>query len=166
MTETPQPLSPAAFDRLIDIHGGDPTRWPAADRAAALALAAASPAAAARLEEARHLDRLLDRLPSADPSPALQARILADADRLLPPVDGRPSRRGVGLWRRLLDGIGPALWPGLPAWQPSAVLGLSLAAGLALGLTDPGLLGVGGDLPMGDVSTLMFAETVLEEGWP
>ena len=161
-------MSPAAFDRLLDTHGADPARWPAADRAAAMALAAASPAAAARLDEARRLGETLDRLPAAEPSPALQARILADSERWITPAGAPRSMPPRRRSRRygLLGGIGATLWPGWPAWQPSAVLAASLAAGLALGLAEPGLVGLGGAAATADPSALVFGETPLEEGWP
>ncbi len=174
MTQDGRSFSKAALDRLIDVHGGDPDRWPMADRAAALALVGASPAAAARLEDARRLNRLLDTLPAAQPTPALAARILADAESVLasaPVSDPPPARpRRGGGWRRRLAGIAAVLWPDQPAWQPSAVFGLSLAAGLALGLVQPvgltGLFDSANGTDGADVSGLVFGETVLEEGWP
>jgi hypothetical protein len=65
---------------LIDAYGADPERWPAGDRAAALALLARSAAARTALAEASELDRLLDAAPApVAPTPVLAARVLARA---------------------------------------------------------------------------------------
>ena len=80
MTETHEAMNLRRLEALLDAHGADPARWPAAERAAAQELLAADPAAQKRLHEARRLDRALDRLPPA-PAPAadLAARIRAVA---------------------------------------------------------------------------------------
>ena len=80
MTEKLQAMDLQRLETLLDAYGADPARWPAAERAAALALLAIDPAAQAWLEKARQLDRALDRLPPA-PAPAgdLAARIRAAA---------------------------------------------------------------------------------------
>lgn len=77
---------------LLDAYGAAPERWPEDERAAAEALVAQSAAARAFREEAAALDRALDTVPSAPPSPLLAARVLATAPR------PRPTRA----WRRAL----------------------------------------------------------------
>ncbi|GGB24135.1 hypothetical protein GCM10011505_01750 [Tistrella bauzanensis] len=47
------------FRALLDAHGGDPARWPAAARDDALVLLAAEPRARAVLDDARRLDALI-----------------------------------------------------------------------------------------------------------
>lgn len=74
-------------------------------------------------------DRLANDLPDVAPSAALQARILADFDRL-------PRRM---TWRALAEGLANTLWPGAPLWQPAAALGLSLAVGLMAGAFVPAM---------------------------
>jgi hypothetical protein len=54
-------ITPARVRAIIDAYGGDPRRWPLAERAAAEALIAAAPAQFAdTLHAARALDALLD----------------------------------------------------------------------------------------------------------
>ncbi|MDE2111605.1 MAG: hypothetical protein KGJ79_10725 [Alphaproteobacteria bacterium] len=89
------------------------------------------PARAEAQSDAEFAARLLSSLPGAAVSPALEARILADFDRV-----AANKRRGAwiaGLTRGLRD----AVWPGAPAWQPAAVFALSLIAGLAAGVFVP-----------------------------
>ena len=48
------------FQEILDAYGGDPRRWPEAERDGALALVAGADAARGRQAEARRLDMLLD----------------------------------------------------------------------------------------------------------
>ncbi|MBY0277451.1 hypothetical protein K2Z84_19135, partial [Candidatus Binatia bacterium] len=60
----------AALERLRDIldaYGGDPERWPDAERRAALDLLARSAEARRLCDEALRLDAALDLLPAAQP---------------------------------------------------------------------------------------------------
>lgn len=52
-------MTPERAAEIITAYGGDPARWPAAERAAALALAGRNPALAAALAAARDLDSQL-----------------------------------------------------------------------------------------------------------
>lgn len=73
----------AEFERLLDIYGGDRTRWPIDARAAAAHLVARDAAAQRLLAEAEALDRVLERapLPSLASEAALAERIVAAAQR-------------------------------------------------------------------------------------
>ncbi|GAA0586052.1 hypothetical protein [Rhizomicrobium electricum] len=64
-------------------------------------------------------------LPTTAVPAGLEARILADFDRL---AVRRPG------W---LGRFGERLWPGAPAWQPASILALSLAVGLMAGVFVP-----------------------------
>lgn len=63
---------------------------------------------------------LMRELPSAPVTPELQARILADFDRV-------PKRRG---WARRLA---EAVWPGAPLWRPAGALAFALVLGVVVG---------------------------------
>jgi len=73
----------AEFARLLDVYGGDRTRWPAEARAAAAHLVARDAGARRLLAEAEALDRLLERapLPALATEAALADRIVAAAQR-------------------------------------------------------------------------------------
>ena len=73
----------ADFERLLDVYGGDRTRWPAEARAAAAQLVARDAKARRMLAEAEVLDRVLERapLPSLAVEAALAERIVAAAQR-------------------------------------------------------------------------------------
>lgn len=96
---------------ILDAYGGDPLRWPEAERLAAQGLAARDPRAAAMVAEAEALDALFDGAPAEAPSAALMARVLARRPR--------PS-----LWREL--------FPEMPAWRPAAGFALALAVGVGV----------------------------------
>lgn len=83
-------------------------------------------------EDAAFAARALAVFANEPAGAVLEARILADFDRLIVP---RPSY--AARVKRALQGLGDTLWPGAPLWQPASVLALSLAAGLAAGLLLP-----------------------------
>lgn len=73
----------ADFERLLDIYGGDRTRWPTDGRAAAAQLVSRDAKARRILAEAEALDRILERapLPSLAVEAGLAERIVAAAQR-------------------------------------------------------------------------------------
>ncbi len=115
------PSSPARVHALIEAYGGDPARWPDAERAAGLAALAADPALRASAEEARALDAWLDALPA--PPPPAPAFVAAVRERARAP-------RGL---RALLAELAGGLLGGWRVAGPA--LAMSLALGIALGST-------------------------------
>lgn len=108
--------SPNEADRLLAVHGADPTRWPARERVRIESVDPAERAAHARLDDA---------LAAFQPPPVpayLRAAVLAAAraDAVSPGVSWRDSLR--------------ALWHELGGMRVAApVFALALAAGIALG---------------------------------
>ncbi|MGD9979845.1 MAG: hypothetical protein AB7H66_15515 [Hyphomonadaceae bacterium] len=90
MTKKEEAMDRERFEHLLDAYGADFRRWPAETRAAAAAYAAQNADAAAPIAEARALDERLDAVRAAPaPSPALAARILAQAPRVARAFDRR-----------------------------------------------------------------------------
>ncbi|MBB5014680.1 hypothetical protein [Rehaibacterium terrae] len=117
------PLSPQRFADLLAAHGADPRRWPQAERAAALALLAASPEARRQQHEAARLDALLDAWQPPAPSPDLRLRLL----HAMP----LPQRAESLLHR---------LWRELGGWRLAApALAGALALGIAIGVLLPAM---------------------------
>lgn len=115
------------FRHLLDAHGADPARWPAQERAAALALVEAEPAARALLDEARALDVALDALPTPRAASDLRLRVLADA----PIGRSAPAPSILSAWLHRLGRwtlAGPAL---------AGALALGLAVGHWLPMPEP-----------------------------
>jgi ferric-dicitrate binding protein FerR (iron transport regulator) len=86
------------FEQLIDAYGARPERWPEDERAAAEQWLAATPAAAARLDEARALDAALDAWTLPPASAVLREKVVATAPK--PRLVRRPARlwwAGAGL---------------------------------------------------------------------
>lgn len=109
-TEHVMPL--ARLRELLDAWGGDPMRWPAAERAAAEALCRAEPEAERLRRRALDLDALLLTLPE----PVVPAVWLSE--RVLARLDTRPS-----------------LWRWLGGWSLLApVAAMGLAGGIGLGV--------------------------------
>src|SRR5262245_26788916 len=90
------------FERLLDIYGGDRTRWPTEARAAAAHLVARDAGAQGLLAEAEALDRVLERAPLL----AL-AKEAVLADRIVAAAQRSP--------RIVKIGSGPAAQPAAPA---------------------------------------------------
>jgi hypothetical protein len=110
--------------RLLEIiagHGSRPDRWPREERAAALALLDASPAAREALADATRLDVMLDRHPVPPVSLALQSRIAAI-----------PERR-----HETLAGVFRSFWPFGALWRPAGGLAAAAIIGLMVGIGTP-----------------------------
>lgn len=115
--------TPMSLQRLAAIcaaYGGDPRRWPAAERAAAQALAASSSEARSLIAQAAALDQALDAEPARPVPPALRARVLAAMPRGRERLTAREFFIEFFSWR-----------PALPA------LALALVCGIAVGLWIP-----------------------------
>lgn len=122
----------AEFVELLDMHGGRLAAWPDEQRVAAEKFVAADPAAAARLQEAQRIDRLIVRSMNA-PGKSVDAaasRVLARLARELP-----PQRRSLLSWPRAL--LDFDLAPSRP--RLAALAGMA-ALGLVLGLFAPDIV--------------------------
>ncbi len=93
-------MTKTRFEALAQAYGGDVTRWPEAERDAALRLLAAQPDLARTvLADALRLDMALDALPAPAAGADLRARVVAAA----PKVKARAP------WRRWIAGAGVGL---------------------------------------------------------
>ena len=106
------PMDLERLQALAAAHGGDPARWPAPEREAALRLLEASAAARAALQSARALDALIALPAPPPPAPALRAAVLRTA----------PRERAAG-------------WSAAWSWRLALpALAMSVALGVGLGL--------------------------------
>lgn len=136
MTQTT--ITKARVLALVDAYGGDPARWPAQEREAAVALLSGDRELARAADAARRLDLMLDSLPVPQPSPALRVALKEIPER------GNP----------LLEMI--AGWFGL--WRPAAGLAAAAVLGIVIGVANP-------DLPLPGfetTATTTVAETTTE----
>lgn len=76
MSKHPQPCTFERFAQIVDAYGGEPERWPSAERDAALALLEREPRARALQASALQLDARLGEVFSPELSPQLRARVL------------------------------------------------------------------------------------------
>jgi len=143
-------ISMERLKEMVDAWGASPSRWPEAERPAAEALVAASAEARRLVDEALHLDTLLDAAPVEAPSEALMARLMAARPR---PVADAPSvaRAPRGAWRGLIE----AVWPyGSPA-VPAGALAASIMLGIMVGNT--------GDFSPLAETTIMASEATADD---
>lgn len=139
MTGVAPPIGPAEACDLIAAHGGDPARWPADQRAALLALAAADPGVAAALADARALDAALDGW--ADDHLVVPAPLdLAGITRLAQQAPPVPGRMATG-WRPALLAASLALVLAVGGWlglspQPDQPAQMAAAPPLSAGVGD------------------------------
>ena len=131
-------MAPADFIRLLDVYGGDRSRWPAEERAAAAQLVARDPKSRQLLAEAEALDRVLERapLPALATEAALADRIVSAAQRsprmVKAVAESSPTPAvpvGAGP-----DRVGKARFPGRD-FRAAGMLAASLAAGILVGLS-------------------------------
>jgi hypothetical protein len=138
------------FTRLLDIHGPELGRWPAARQEPARRLLASDPAAQAALAAAGRLTALLDRIA---PPPAV-----ASGQRIAGLLARLPAQQALPWWRA------PALlWDLLPHWPRTVALAAMMGLGILVGLTDGGLAPLVGSSAAtaqsaanADVSSLIF----------
>jgi hypothetical protein len=76
MSETPKTCTLARFEQLVEAYGGEPERWPSAEREAALLLLQRDPQARALQTAALRLDAQLAEVFITEPSAQLRARVL------------------------------------------------------------------------------------------
>jgi hypothetical protein len=140
-----------AFERILDIYGGDEARWPAEARRRFRTLPRRDARARALLAEARALERLLDEapLPSPERVEALRERIVDAAQRIgvehraaFPRASllDRPRRafeRARGMLRLPPHGAGSSFARPQAGWRVAAVLAASLVAGVFIGRAQP-----------------------------
>jgi|SRR5579871_1910554 len=125
--DSPMPMTQARFAAIVQAFGGNPDRWPLAEREAAGHWLAANPQGQALLSQAIHLDRVLGagELPAVPA--ALERRLMDDFDRA-------QQRWSLG---KLASAVAEAIWPGAPLWQPACALALAFAAGLCVAVFAP-----------------------------
>ena len=100
------PFGLAAFEAMLDRHGGDQARWPSELRERAEGLLASSPEAQAVLRDAKQLDAALaEALAVPSPAMGLRARIVANAQPRDVWLDWLTSR----LWRPVSLACAPLL---------------------------------------------------------
>jgi hypothetical protein len=127
---------------ILETYGAEPSRWPAAERAAGEALLAQTPGLAAERKAALGLDKLLSAAPAGEVSPALRARIYEQAAQAVAAPVARIETGKSGLERlgamladvfRLPDTSG-----GLMAFaRPISAALLAVAIGLGAGASLP-----------------------------
>jgi hypothetical protein len=123
------------FERLLEVYGGDRTRWPAEERAAAAQLVARDAKARHLLAEAEALDRVLERAPL--PALALEAEL---ADRIVAAAQRSPRIVRIGGAAASNEPLPQSkpVWKRLPfgSARAAGVLAASLVAGIFIGLTN------------------------------
>lgn len=130
------------FKMLLDAYGGDPLRWPDAERAAALKFVESDAEARRMIEQERAFDRALDLADTAPVTPELQRKILAAF-----------SQRKFGA--RSLAWF-TAWMPTAPQWIPAAAFAASLLLGVGVGALIPSLAGL--DAPRGEAALLALGD--------
>ena len=137
-------MTPAEFERLLDVYGGDRTHWTIESRAAAAQLVARDTRAQRLLAEAEALDRVLERapLPSLATEAALADRIVAAAQRSprIVSIKGAEGSSGTqpdssqeAQHRRRADWLSRAFRADV---RKAAMLAASLVIGVYIGLSN------------------------------
>ena len=83
-------------------------------------------------------ERAFAQLPKVEPSPRLEASLLAA-------YDAWNRKRAAGRWSALKAGFGRVfdiVWPGAPPWVPASALAASLLLGAGAGATLPAMVDV------------------------
>ena len=124
-------MTPDRFRELIDAYGADSARWPANERAAALAFAKADAQAGAMLTEAKRLDALIGGMQIKPPF-IDTARSVAAATRLAQ----EPDTSNVVAFAAKRRATRPVMM-----WARGAALAAATVCGFIIGMSDQGSLG-------------------------
>lgn len=120
-------MSEERFKTLVEAYGGDPARWPRAEREAGERLLASSAMAQSAVADADKLDHALSVAIRVLASDILESRVMTDFDR---------AARRWSSWK-FVASIADAVWPGAPLWQPACAFGLALAIGVGVAALAP-----------------------------
>jgi len=139
---------------VLDVHGGDPGRWPPDARGPAERLIAADAGARADLAAARRLDAMLSRFAS----PAAEDE--RSAARVLSKFNGPLPRQKQPFWRipaALLD------WQFAPAWPRLAALAGCALIGFSIGIAgiDRSFAGPEAQITSRDIGAMVFGPELL-----
>jgi len=141
------------FSNLLDVHGADPSRWPADLREQAVALIGADAGARAELDAGRDLDAMLARFS------AMSAADEHSAARVMGKLNGPLPRQKQPFWRvpaALLD------WQFAPAWPRVAALAGCMLIGFTIGVAgvDRTIVRKDTQVATRDIGTMAFAPDV------
>jgi hypothetical protein len=110
------------FRTIVDAYGADPSKWPEAEREAALLLLASSSEAVAIVDQAAQLDRVLNQAPMVQPSPELERIVSSIPERSL----SMPTRPGLDERRTVFPFA--TLWKSAVAATFAVILGFITGA--------------------------------------
>jgi len=109
------------FRTIVDAFGADPSRWPETEKEAALFFLANSVEAAAIVDRAAQLDKMLDRVPLLQPSPELERIVAAIPER----PRSASNRTELDNWQTMV--------PFASLWQSALVATLAVVLGIITG---------------------------------
>ncbi len=136
------------FRKLVAAYGGDPSRWPADERDAALRFVRTSARARALVDDASRLDAVLARAPAAPADAALRDAVLDIPGRVRPVMRQATDRRRH--WGRI--------------WAPAAALAAAGLFGFAVGMTN--VLPTAGPDEATDIAALVYGIDDIDEVMP
>jgi hypothetical protein len=141
------------FRNLLDAHGADASRWPAALRDDAVALIGRDAGARADLDDARELDAMLARFSAMSPEDERSAA------RVMGRLNGPLPRQKQPFWRvpaALLD------WQFAPAWPRVAALAGCMLVGFTVGVAgvDRTIVRKETQVASRDIGTMAFAPDI------
>lgn len=142
--------------QIIDAYGGNPQRWPLAERQTAQALLDISPTARQWQQEALQLDTLLDHIAEALPPARLKNHILASI-----------ASQEMDIWQWFAQWLwGSTLIQHL--WRPALVLGVPIFLGISLGYSlayQQLQLNESIEIAQNEFATLLYPDSQNLTGW-
>src|SRR5262249_25951605 len=130
---------------LLEAYGGEPGRWPANERAAAIALLAHDEEAARLQRAAAAIDSLLDRAPPIAPP-------IIDAEKLVAEITAEPQSTAEVVTLRPKRQASPgAFWLKVASLAAAALIGFLVSATQLTSFGDPSASSSSG-LELADVS--------------
>lgn len=140
------------FRTIVEAYGSDPSKWPEAEKEAALSFLAGSSEAATIVDQAVQLDRMLDRVLQAQPSPELERIVAAIPER----------SRSTSIRTELGDR--QTMVPFASLWKSALAASLAVVLGIVTGIATAEPTGISNDSSdWEDFASLAFVSDLDQE---
>ena len=140
------------FRTIVDAYGADPSKWPEAERDAALSFLGSASEAAPIVEQAAQLDTMLESVPLVEPSSELERMVAAIPEK----SRSTSNRIEFETWRSMVSLT--------TLWKPTLAATLAIVLGIITGVATAEPMNISnGSTDWEDFASLAFVTDLDQE---